>query len=335
MDQHILSARQFGIGDVKRIFQTASEMEKMLTADEWPKQTREGIVILFFQRSSRTHSTFEIAANELGIPIIYSTQAADRFSSVAKGESLADTIRLFAGFPHVRIIVIRHPQEYSAQEAAEIADRFGVSIINAGDGTNEHPTQALLDLYTIKKQKHPDKSIRELRIVVANDIEYSRTIRSLLILFGRIYGPKEIGICAPRGINLPEDIRCELIRESIEIVSFHDLRDAAYWADFLYMTRPQIEYYARDITNEEEKKRKIKELEAKFQGFRITKGFMDSLSPDCKCQIMHPMPVDSLHFNEIMPDVREHPRCTMFKQATNGIPIRMALLKELLEDKTL
>ena len=136
--KHILSARQFTCQEVSSIFEIARYMQNHISSSYRPLSgCQGGFINLFYQRSTRTHSTFEIAARILGLMVLYSTQAADEFSSAAKGESLEDTIRLFAGFPIVRIIALRHPHEGSAQVAAEIADHFGrlfplQPIIDAG-----------------------------------------------------------------------------------------------------------------------------------------------------------------------------------------------------------
>ncbi|MBM2820258.1 MAG: hypothetical protein HW405_18 [Candidatus Berkelbacteria bacterium] len=316
---HILSIQQFTSSEVLKIFHQTCQMEKNAQRSVNLRSKSKGIVLLFYQPSTRTRASFELASHFLGYRILYSTEAAEFFSSAAKGESLEDTIELFSNYPGVKVIILRHPEKGSADRAAKIAGPYGISIINAGDGANEHPTQALLDLYTIYKLRLNQKPMKQIKLVVANDIEHSRTIRSLCLLFAKIFRPLEIGVSAPKNINLAKDIQNGLKDSGVKIIKFNDLKTAALWADFLYMTRPQIEYY------------RSKKLAKKFQHFRISKDFLDSIPQNYPCQILHPMPIDSKNFNEITDEARHHPRCQIFQQARNGIYIRMALLKMLLK----
>lgn len=328
--KHILSARQFTLKDLETLFESADQMEALVQKQVIPtRKNNNGIALLFFQPSTRTHSSFVHAANCLGIPVWYSPPDVSIFSSAAKGESLGDTLRIFCNYPYIKVIVLRHPHDYSAEVASTVTDRFGISIINAGDGTNEHPTQALLDLYTMKRATL--KPLNQVRLVVANDIDTSRTIRSLLILFVRNFQPTEIGICAPSGINLPLDLHDELVREGgVEIRTFRNIGDALCWSDFLYMTRPQIESVAKDIEDEEKKKELIEERRKLFANFRITAELLEKIPDDCPCQLMHPMPVDRRDFNEIDEEASVHPRSIIYKQAQNGLYMRMGILSKLI-----
>lgn len=329
--RHILSARQFGKQDLEKLFASADQMQELVKSRTIPQRNNpDGIAVLFFEASTRTDSSFQLAAQCLGIPIRYSTRDANVFSSAAKGESLKHMIRVFCNYPYLKAIVIRHPDDYSAEVAAEVADSFRISIINGGDGSHEHPTQAALDLFTIKKKTK--KPLSQVKLVVANDIKFSRTICSLLILFANNFHPAEIGICAPNGINLSSDIENELIREGIQIKIFRNLLDAACWADFLYMTRPQIERAGVGIDDPEVKKIVIEEQKELFRYFRITRSLLELIPPALPCQIMHPMPINRRDFNEITEDADDHPRCIFFDQAANGLPIRMAILDELVPD---
>lgn len=315
---HILSVQQFTPSEILKIFHRARRMERITRRLGNLRSKSRGIVLLFYQPSTRTRASFELASRFLGYRILYSTEAAGFFSSAAKGESLEDTIELFSNYPGVGIIILRHPEKGAAERAAQIAGPYGVSIINAGDGTNEHPTQALLDLYTIYKLRQNQKPMKQIKLVVANDIEHSRTIRSLCLLFAKTFKPFEIGISAPKNINLAEDVQKGLKDFGVKLLKFDSLKKAALWADFLYMTRPQIEYY------------RSKKLAKKFQDFRVDKDFLDSIPQNCPCQILHPMPIDSKNFNEITVEARHHPRCQIFQQARYGLYIRMALLKKIL-----
>ncbi len=316
---HILSAQQFTYSVVLKIFHQARQLEKITQRPVNLRSKSKGIVLLFYQPSTRTKASFEMASRFLGYRILYSTEAAGIFSSAAKGESLEDTIELFSNYPGVGVIILRHPENGAAERAAKIADPYGISIINAGDGTNEHPTQALLDLYTIYKLRQNKKPMNQVKLAVANDLDHSRTIRSLCLLFAKIFKLREIGVSAPKNINLPEDVQKGLKDFGVKILKFDNLKKAAFWADFLYMTRPQIEYY------------RSKKLAAKFQNFRIDRKFLENIPRDRPCQILHPMPIDSKNFNEITVDARHHPRCQIFQQARYGLYIRMALLKMILK----
>jgi len=316
---HILSAQQFNLSDVLKIFQKATQMETVAKRQAKLHSHTKGVVLLFYQPSTRTRASFEIAARFLGYSVLYSTEAAGFFSSAAKGESLEDTIELFSNYPGVGIIILRHPEKGAAERAAKIADPYGVSIINAGDGTNEHPTQALLDLYTIYKLRQNQKPMNQIKLVLANDLDHSRTIRSLCLLFAKTFKPLEIGVSAPKNIDLPKDVQKGLKDFGIKILKFDNLKKAALWADFLYMTRPQIEYY------------RSKKIAEKFQNFRINRAFLANIPKDRPCRILHPMPIDSKNFNEITQDARHHPRCQIFQQARYGLYVRMALLKMILK----
>ena len=317
--KHILSARQFGKDEILEIFRLADEMKEVYRRG--PVQVLagcKGVINLFCQRSTRTFSSFEIALDSLG-GIMLCSLASYEASSFAKGESVEDTIRYYCESyqPHLGAIILRHPQEGAAEEAANAADDYGVSIINAGDGTNEHPTQALLDLYTMWKRRN--RNLDGVKLVVGNDLK-GRTIRSLCLLLARNFKVRMITTCAPQGSSsLPSGLVSELLDYNVAVWPTADLKEAIKKdTEFVYWTRPQKEYYDSP------------ELLAAFRGFQITEEFFDSLPPENSLLVMHPMPVDSETFNEITPAAKAHPRCIMIEQAANGLPIRMALLKMLL-----
>lgn len=316
--EHVLSVRQFGGAALKLIFARAITIKG---GHDCNLNEKKGVIILFYQPSTRTFSSFSIAVNRLKGNLVFQSQAAQTFSSAAKGESLADTIHYYcASYPETNAIILRHDEDGSAMEAAKIADSYGINIINAGDGTNEHPTQALLDLFTIGEYSGSLDGINGIKLCVCNDVQFSRTIRSLCLLLLANFNVSELGICAPKGISFPRDLMSELICLGLKNVhQFENLYEAAYWSDFLYMTRPQIEYQNNQIP-------------AGFQQFRIDSTLLDSLPAECQCRVMHPMPIDGEHFNEITPEARHHPRSIIFPQAANGVIIRMALLKNLFDD---
>lgn len=317
--RHILSARQFGRSEILEIFALADEMEQVYI--QGPSQILAGCkrgINLFCQPSTRTFSSFDIALDSLGGRWLTRLPSYEA-SSFAKGESVEDTIGYYCDTyrPHLGMIILRHPQVGAAEVAAAVADEFGVSIINAGDGTNEHPTQALLDLYTIWRRRN--RVLDGVKLMVGNDLK-GRTIRSLCLLLARNFKVGVITTCAPQGTSsLPSDLLHELIGCGVNVWPTADLSEATKEdPEFGYWTRPQKEYYDNP-----------EDLRA-FEGHRITKEFLDSLPASNPLLVMHPMPVDSKDFNEIAPDAKRHPRCIMFEQARNGLFIRMALLKQLL-----
>ena len=316
--KHILSARQFSRDEILEIFAQADEMA--LVYQNGGSQDLSGckqVINLFCQPSTRTFSSFEIALKALGGKMLLSLPSYEA-SSFSKGESVPDTIRYYCETyqPHVGAIILRHPQEGAAEVAAQIADDYGVCIINAGDGRHEHPTQALLDLYTIWKERKGE--IDGVKVAFCNALDESRTINSAGLMLALNFRLPIVYTCAPCGIRLSDELASELQKKGIPVFPSNDLAEVTRFADFVYMTRPQKEYY------ENQERRKI------FEGFQITRELLDSLPPDNPCRVMHPMPVDSETFNEITPEAKRHPRCIMIRQAANGLPIRMALLKKLL-----
>lgn len=322
MKAHILSASQFNQHQLAMIFQLSFYIKGVMRHGLQLKLgTNKGISLFFFEPSIRTISSFESAAQNLNIPVISTIRSWEE-TSMPKGESFEDTIQTLCDRPNVGILVIRHPHVNSANIVADIADNFGVSVINAGDGTNEHPTQSLLDLFTIVERQHTHhtKDLKDIKIVFAGDLTRSRTIRSLCILLAFNYPPKEIGICAPSGINLPDDLVQIITSKGITIRSFESINEAGQWADYVYMTRPQRERF--DVKDREA-------LIHSFRGFQITKEFFSGT----KCCVLHPLPIDKDLFNEIDDDACEHPQCLIWRQVENGVYVRMALMKFLLDDQ--
>ncbi|MBS0624425.1 MAG: aspartate carbamoyltransferase [Verrucomicrobia bacterium] len=252
----------------------------------------------FFEPSTRTRLSFESAMLRLGGNVIGFSEAGT--TSHKKGESLVDTMRVVSNFADV--VVIRHPLDGSARAAADVSDK---PVINAGDGANQHPSQTLLDLYTIRECQG---KIEDLHIALAGDLKYARTIHSLALALAHY--PVRLYFVAPEGLALPDSISQELRRHGIKF-SFHaNLEEVLPKVDIFYMTRIQKERFpdAEKFTNT----------------CILKKGMLGNCKKNLK--ILHPLP----RINEIEIGVDDHPAAHYFEQAKNGVPIRMALLALLL-----
>jgi len=220
-------------------------------------------------------------------------------SSVAKGETLADTCRTVAQYADV--IVLRHPKTGSAKEAADAVD---IPVLNGGDGTGQHPTQALLDVYTIHKEM---KTLKNLTIAMVGDLKNGRTVHALvevLSLFNcNLY------FVSPGVLRMPEEVTSTLRQKGIKVEETEDLRKAALESDVIYMTRIQKERFAD-----------LAEYERVKGSYIIDAAFLKDLGK--KITILHPLP----RVNEIHPDVDDYPGAAYFRQMRNGVFIRMALL---------
>lgn len=261
---------------------------------------------VFYESSTRTRFSFWAAANMLGMSICGS-ESAGQFSSAVKGETLEHTIRVLAGQrPHV--IVLRHQETGAAQRAAAVIDKYlpgHISIINAGDGRGQHPTQALLDLYTIWKKLG---KLDDLTVVIGGDLANGRTCRSLAYLLSKFSGIKMLFFTPPE-LALGQDILDHLKESGVRWELGTDMRKAFSEADVVYWTRVQRERLT-DPTRYAELR----------DAYHIGIEEMKLLKPDGI--LMHPMPI----VGEISPEVDDHPRAAYFDQADNGQFIRAALL---------
>jgi aspartate carbamoyltransferase catalytic subunit len=297
---HVVAAQDFNRGMLDELFATARAMERVV--EEGRSRLLDGYIMasLFYEESTRTRFSFESAMLRLGGSII-STENARQFSSVSKGETLEDTIRILNGYCDV--IVMRHYESGAARRAADISR---VPIVNAGDGTGQHPTQAFLDVYTIQKELgHVDN----LTIAVVGDLANGRTVRSLCYLLAK-YRNVRVYMVAPEVVRMQEDIKEYLSRHDVWFREVSDLRAIAPEVDVLYQTRIQKERFG-DRTEDY--------LQAK--GVYIVDGeLMSIMEPNAI--VMHPLP----RVDEIETEVDRDPRAAYFRQAQNGLPIRMALL---------
>jgi len=296
--KHIISVRQFlDINALDKIFQLADEMGKK----ELQCPLRGKILAaVFYEPSTRTRFSFESAMHKLGGSVV-TTESAPHFSSVTKGETLQDTIKVISGYADV--IVLRHYEEGSAKIASEASS---VPIINAGDGIGEHPTQALLDLYTIKKELG---KIDNLKIALIGDLLYGRTIHSLIYLLA-LYKRVKIFLVSPNQLKLPEKYKDYLVQNKIEFEELTDLQKILDEIDVLYVTRIQQERF-----------KSKQEYEKVKDAYIIDRKIVNQLKENAI--IMHPLP----RVNEISPEVDSDKRAAYFRQAKNGLYIRMALLR--------
>lgn len=297
---HVVAAQDFNRGMLEELFGTARAMETVVTRGGSKLLDGRIMASLFYEESTRTRFSFESAMLRLGGSII-STENARQFSSVSKGETLEDTIRIMNGYADV--IVMRHYESGAARRAADVSR---VPIINAGDGTGQHPTQAFLDLYTIEKELG---HIDGIRIAVVGDLANGRTVRSLCYLLAK-YRDVRMYFVAPEVVRMHEDIKEYLARNDVRFTEVDDLRSIAAEVDVLYQTRIQKERFG-DRTEDYLAARGVyiadRELTASMK--------KDSI-------IMHPLP----RVDEITVDVDADPRAAYFRQAQNGLYIRMALL---------
>lgn len=303
--RHIISTRQFlDKRLVNDIFKIADGFERAERKGKTPKSLRGKILAcVFYEPSTRTRFSFESAMLKLGGGVI-ATENAAHFSSAIKGETLEDSIRIIGGYSD--IIVLRHPASGAAARAAAVSP---VPVINAGDGAGEHPTQALLDLYTIRKEL---KRMDGFAILLAGDLRYGRTIHSLIYLLSLSKNIK-VFLASPKELRLPAQYKTFLKEHDIPFSETDRLESILPYSDVLYMTRIQKE---------------------RFSSVRLYKKIKDSFVLDAPLLkrlpkhaiIMHPLP----RVNEIARAVDADPRAAYFRQAKNGLYIRMALLVMLL-----
>lgn len=299
----VLSVDQFTPENIEYIFARAREMREMVERVGSADLLKGSVLTcLFYEPSTRTSSSFIAAIKRLGGSIIPITQGV-QFSSVSKGETLADTVRTLEQYSDV--IVLRHPEIGSAQLAADYAS---VPVINAGDGAGEHPTQALLDLFTIREELG---RLDGLKVAMVGDLRYGRTVHSLTKLL--LHYDVSLRFVSPEILRLPLKLMNQVIDAGIDVRETHDVADVIENADVLYVTRVQKERF-NDLT----------QYEAVKEFFVITPELMEQAKE--KMIVMHPLPrVGEIHYS-----VDQDPRAAYFRQAQNGMYVRMALLAAVL-----
>ena len=303
---HVIEAQQFDRPLLSELFAVTKEMEEVVSRYGSNILSRRLMASLFYEPSTRTRLSFESAMMRLGGQVV-TTESAREFSSAAKGETLEDTIRIAEGYSDV--IVIRHYESGSARRAAEVAS---VPIINAGDGPGQHPTQALLDVYTIQKEIG---RLDNFKIAMVGDLANGRTVRSLAYLLSKYDGVK-IFFVAPRLVRMKDDIKAHLDEHGIEWEEAADLIAVARDVDVVYQTRIQRERFGDRIEDYEQARGK----------YVIDQTVMEALLESSV--VLHPLP----RVDEIVPEVDGDPRSAYFRQAHNGLYIRMALLQMVLEN---
>lgn len=303
MPQRMKNKSLVSIDDLTRdeiiaILDLAADFEKNPSRDTLKSKV---IATLFFEPSTRTRLSFESAISRLGGKIIGFTDASS--SSVSKGESLNDTIRTVSNYSD--LIVMRHPIEGSARYASEIA---GIPVINAGDGANQHPTQTLLDLYSIRKTQG---TLDNLNIFMVGDLKYGRTVHSLMMAMSR--WNTTFNFIAPEELKMPKEYKLYLDELGLKYYEHTDFNDIISKADIIYMTRVQRERFTDPI--EYEKVKNVYVLRNSM--IRNTKKNM---------RVLHPLP----RVNEIHMDVDSNEKAYYFEQALNGVFTRQAILCTLL-----
>ncbi len=304
---HVLSTKQFSDPSIlQRLFELSLEMEKNVKNEKlFPILNGKVMAALFYEPSTRTRFSFESAMNRLGGRVI-STEAAGQFSSVTKGETLEDTIRIVGGYSDV--IVLRHSEKGAAEKAASVSS---VPVINAGDGAGEHPTQALLDMYTIWREHG---RMNSLNVVMLGDMLYGRTVHSLVQLLSS-FENNRILLVSPSSLKLPDGYAQILREKNILFDEVEQLPEDLSKVDVLYVTRIQKERFAN-----------ANEYELVKNCCNVNGDLLSRLPPHTI--IMHPLP----RVGEISPEIDHDPRAAYFRQARNGLFVRMSLL-ELLFDK--
>ncbi len=298
----LISIMDYSKEDYLRIMDMAADFE------ENPNQTLlEGKVVasLFFEPSTRTRLSFETAINRMGGRIVGFSDSGS--SSVSKGETLHDTIRMVSQYAD--LIVMRHPLEGSARYAAEVSS---VPVINAGDGANQHPTQTLLDMYSILKTQ---KTFDNLNIFMVGDLRYGRTVHSLLMALSQFENPI-FNFIAPEELQMPEEYKIYLREKGIRFFEHLEFTNIISEADIVYMTRVQKERFSDPMEYE-----KVKNV------YILRNSMLKNTKPNMR--ILHPLP----RVNEIATDVDQNEKAYYFQQARNGVFAREAIISHALNLK--
>jgi len=308
---HIIKSQQFSPEYLQKLFHKVASIQQQFKNGTGrvilrQKLANKLLFNVFYEPSTRTRYSFAAAAHHLGMQVI-DTENAKQFSSAIKGESIEDTIKVLCGYAP-DVIVLRHHEAGSADRAAAVST---VPIINAGDGAGQHPTQALLDVYTIFNRL---KTLNKLTVLVGGDLAYGRTVRSLVYLLSKFKGTSFI-FCSPEQLKMFPDIKEHLDDKNVPYIEVtKDLHRVISLADVVYWTRIQKERITDlDI-----------DVDELMQQFVIDKPTMSLMKP--YSVLMHPLPRN----NEISTEVDDDVRSAYFEQASNGMYVRMALLETIL-----
>ena len=296
--RNLISITDFNKEEYLQVLDIAEEFEKN------PKQpilSVKVVATLFFEPSTRTRLSFESAANQLGARVIgFSDPGA---TSVQKGETLHDTIVMVSSYSD--LIVMRNPKEGSARYASEVAS---VPVINAGDGANQHPTQCMLDLYSIKKTQG---TLENLQIAMVGDLKYGRTVHSLVQAMCNFNAT--FHLVSPEELKLPSSVKMSIKNAGLKYYQYTDIKDVVGTADIIYMTRVQRERFPDLLEYERVKDSCI-----------MKAATLEGCKPNMR--ILHPLP----RVNEIAVDVDSTPYAYYFQQAQNGVYVRQALMAAIL-----
>ncbi|HKL37297.1 MAG TPA: aspartate carbamoyltransferase [Bacteroidales bacterium] len=297
-NKSLISINDYSKEDIIRTLDLAEGFEK-----DPNQKLLEGKVIatLFFEPSTRTRLSFESAINRLGGKVI--GFASKDSSSVQKGESLKDTIKTVSNYSD--LIIMRHPLEGSARYASEVAD---VPVINAGDGANQHPTQTMLDLYSIRKTQ---KGLDDLNLFMVGDLKYGRTVHSLLMAMTHFHTTYHF--VSPPELRMPEEYKMFLKENKLDYHEHTDFTDIISDADIIYMTRIQRERFSDPMEYEKTK-----------NSYVLEKSMLEDTRDNLR--ILHPLP----RVNEIDEDVDDSTKAYYFPQALNGVYTRMAIMSSIL-----
>jgi len=297
-NKSLVSIADYSKKDILRILELAVEFEK----DPYQQLLNKNVIAtLFFEPSTRTRLSFESAISRLGGKVIGFSDSTS--TSVQKGETLKDTIKTVSNY--CDLIVMRHPIEGSARYASEVAS---VPIINAGDGANQHPTQTLLDMYSIKKTQN---TLDNLNIFMVGDLKYGRTVHSLLIAMSHFN--TTFNFISPKELKLPAVYKLHLDNLGLKYYEHTDFTEYISEADIVYMTRVQKERFS-DLMEYE----KVKNV------YVLREHMLEKTKKNMK--ILHPLP----RVNEINEDVDENMKAYYFTQALNGVYTRQAILTSIL-----
>jgi len=296
--KHVISVHDFSVEEIIEVLDRAESMVPIARGEATSDLLKGKILgCIFYEPSTRTRLSFETAMNRLGGGVI--GFAGTEATSVVKGETLADTVRMVSGYADA--VVLRHPREGAAKLATEFS---GVPILNAGDGAGQHPTQTLLDLFTIRTEKG---RLEGLNISLVGDLRYGRTVHSLAIALAK-FG-NTINLVSPEGLEMPSEVVGYLKDAGLFGTACHLPEEVIADTDILYVTRIQKERFPDPVEYE------------KVAGiYRVDAGLV-ARGPDDMI-IMHPLP----RVNEITPEIDALPQARYFIQAFNAVPVRMALL---------
>lgn len=297
-NRSLVSIDDFTTEEIGRILDLAAEFEKNPSQDLLKDKV---IASLFFEPSTRTRLSFESAISRLGGKIIGFTDSSS--SSVSKGETLNDTIRTVSNYSD--LIVMRHPIEGSARYASEVA---GIPVVNAGDGANQHPTQTLLDLYSIRKTQG---TLEGLNIFLVGDLKYGRTVHSLMMAMSRFN--TTFNFISPKELQMPNEYKLYLDNLGLQYYEHSDFTDIISKADIIYMTRVQRERFNDPMEYE-----KVKNV------YVLQNSMLKNTRENMR--VLHPLP----RVNEIDTDVDSNKKAYYFEQALNGVYTRQAILCSLL-----